>query len=508
MPVELDVPLFSERPGLFDPACFQFAGEFAMLFSFCFSLPAHAAYLMSAISLRRLIGTVPALCLIACGSVASAADAINIGSRRELFVDRHLVDSMSDGVQLQVQQPEPREVVLVTGESWEGNTCAYYSIFQDGDIYRMYYRGSHAVDMKSAHPEVTCYAESNDGIHWTKPKLGIHEWEGSKKNNIVWTGIGTHCFVPFRDANPECSADAKYKAISRGRPLGKKGLYVFKSPDAIHWSLIRDEPVITEGYFDSQNLAFWDPVTKKYVDYHRTFTNKVRSILMCTSDDFVTWSAPIALTYPGAPNQHLYTNAIRPYFAAPHIRVGFPTRYLPKTQQVEPVFMSSRDGVTFHRFSDTIIPQTAPEDRDGNRSNYMTNGLLELPGRPDELSVFATEAYYSGPDSRVRRFTYRKDGFVALNGTGEMLTRPLTFDGNVLALNYRCAADGSVGVQLCDADGEPLPAFNSGELTGDLVNHRVRWLSGQTLNKLSGRVVRLRLSLENADVFAFQFMDK
>ena len=463
---------------------------------------------MNTIMLCCLTRTVPVLCLIACGGAVSAADAIDIGSRRELFVDRHLIDSMSDGVQLQVQQPKPQEVVFVTGESWEGNTCAYYSIFQDGDVYRMYYRGSHAVDMKSAHPEVTCYAESNDGIHWKKPKLGLYEWEGSKENNIVWNGIGTHCFVPFRDANPECSADAKYKAISRGRPLGKKGLYVFKSPDAIHWSLIKDEPVITEGYFDSQNLAFWDPVTKQYAGYHRTFTNKVRSILMCTSDDFVTWSTPVPLTYPDAPNQHLYTNAIRPYPAAPHIRIGFPTRYLPKTQQVEPVFMSSRDGVTFHRFSDAIIPQTAPEDRDGNRSNYMTNGLLELPGRADELSVYATEAYYTGPDSRVRRFSYRTDGFVALNGTGDVLTRPLTFDGNVLSLNYRCAANGSVEVQVCDAEGEPLPEFKSAELTGDLINHRVRWLSGQTLNRLSGRVIRLRLSLNNADVFALQFMDR
>ena len=463
---------------------------------------------MHVMTFRYLTPAISALCLIVCGTAASAVDVIDIGSRRELFVDRHLIDSMSDGVHLQVQQPEPQEVVLVTGEPWEGNTCAYYSIFQDGEVYRMYYRGSHAVDMKAAHPEVPCYAESKDGIHWTKPKLGLYEWEGSRENNIVWNGIGTHCFVPFRDANPDRSDDAKYKAISRGRPQGKKGLYIFQSPDAIHWSLMKDEPVITDGYFDSQNLAFWDPVTKQYVDYHRTFTNKVRSILMCTSDDFVTWSTPVALTYPDAPHQHLYTNAIRPYSAAPHIRIGFPTRYLPKTQQVEPVFMSSRDGVTFHRFSDAIIPQTAPADRDGNRSNYMTNGVLELPGRPDELSVYATEAYYTGPDSRVRRFTYREDGFVALNGTGEVLTSPLAFDGNVLSLNYRCTAAGSVGVQLCDVDGVPVPGFECAPLTGDDVDHRIHWLSGPTLNKLSGKNVRIRLTLQDADVFAFQFVSE
>ena len=47
-----------------------------------------------------------------------------------------------------------------------------------------------------------------------------------------------------------------------------------------------------------------------------------------------------------APAEHLYTNAVQPYFRAPHLLIGFPTRFQPKTQQVEPVFMSSRDGVT------------------------------------------------------------------------------------------------------------------------------------------------------------------
>lgn len=439
-----------------------------------------------------------------------AADPIDISNRRELFTDAFLIDSMSDGVSLQVQQPEPREVVLVTGEPWEGNTCAYYSIFQDGDIYRMYYRGSHAVNMKSAHEEVTCYAESSDGIHWNKPKLGLYEWQGSKENNIVWRGIGTHCFVAFRDENPRAAADAKYKGISRGRPGGKKGLYVFKSPDAIHWSLLHDQPVITEGAFDSQNLAFWDPVTKKYVDYHRIFINGVRSIMTCTSDDFVSWTKPQLLKYVNAPNQHLYTNAIRPYPDAPHIRIGFPTRYLPKTQQVEPVFMSSRDGVTFRRFDKAVIPQTAPEDRDGNRSNYMTNGLLQLLGQPNELSVYATEAYYSGPDSRVRRFTYRRDGFVALAGAGEMLTKPLKYSGNRLLINYRCGKGGSLRVELRNADGTGLISLardESDTLTGDAINHQMAWKNPDTVAAGKGQTVRLRFELKNAEIYAFQFAD-
>ena len=104
---------------------------------------------------------------------------------------------------------------------------------------------------------------------------------------------------------------------------------------------------------------------------------------------------------------------IQPYFRAPHLLLGFPTRFQPKNEQVEPVLMTSRDGRHFRRWPEPLIPITAPEDRDGNRSNYMTWGLLELPGREGELSVYGTEAYYAGPGSRVRRFTFRTDGFVS-----------------------------------------------------------------------------------------------
>ena len=71
----------------------------------------------------------------------------------------------------------------------------------------MYYRGAHwdPKAKKATHREVTCYAESKDGITWTKPELGLFEFDGSKANNIVWDGGRTsHNFTPFRDTNPKC----------------------------------------------------------------------------------------------------------------------------------------------------------------------------------------------------------------------------------------------------------------------------------------------------------------
>jgi hypothetical protein len=460
-----------------------------------------------------------AVLLSVIASAARAVEAIDIGSRLEPFVDEFLIDRLEGDARLFLHKPTPQEVVFVTDEPWEGNTCAYYTIFQDGDLYRMYYRGSHYVraeaalpeTKKAAHPEFACYAESTDGIHWTKPELGLVEFEGSKKNSIIWDGVGTHDFTAFKDANPDCPPEAKYKAFGRGKPTAAKGLYAFQSPDGIHWSLMREEAVITEGAFDSQNVGFWDPAAKLYREYHRTFRDGVRDIMTGTSEDFLNWTDPVHLEYPGAPKEHLYTNAIQPYERAPHILIGFPTRYLPdEGSRVEPTFMTSRDGLRFHRWTEAVIPESAPEDREGNRSNYMTWGLVQLPG-DSEYSVYATEAYYTGPDSRVRRFTYRVDGFVSVwaqEKGGALTTKPITFTGRELVMNFATSDEGSVQVELQDERGDPIVGFTLDEcpaIQGNAVEHIVTWKDGADVGRLAGRPVRLRFVMRNADLYSIRF---
>ena len=147
-----------------------------------------------------------------------AAPVTSIGGRRELFVDTSLVAGLSGAARLQLNRPTPQEVSFVNDRPWEGSSCAYMKVFRDGDLYRMYYRGSDVVYTKdgysSPHPEVCCYAESTDGVHWKRPELGLFEFEGSKKNNIVWMGPGSHNFAPFLDENPKCPAEQRYKALA------------------------------------------------------------------------------------------------------------------------------------------------------------------------------------------------------------------------------------------------------------------------------------------------------
>ena len=442
------------------------------------------------------------------------------GTQLQLFFDDFIIDKLSGEAKQVLQKPIPKEVVLNTDAPWEGNTCAYFTIFRDGNLFRMYYRGSHYDEKtkKAAHREVTCYAESKDGIRWTKPKLGLFAFNGSKENNIVWNGIGAHCFVAFKDTNPNCPPDARYKGISAAYPPeNKKGLYVFRSPDGIHWRQIHKEPVIThKGFaFDSQNLAFWDKHSKLYREYHRVYHRGKRAIMTSASKDFINWTKPTLLVYQkDTPLQHLYTNAVQPYEREPTLLVAFPTRYLPdQGSRVEPTFMASRDGLRFHRWLEPVIPETAPKDRGGNRSNYMAWGIVEIPERPNHYSVYATESAKVGPDSRLRRFEYRKDGFVSIEAgstSGQLLTKPIRLGASAdrLTLNFKTRKGGYVRVGIETIDGKTIPNYeieSCEALRGDSLSQMATWGQSSDLSSLEGKIVKLRIKMKDAELYSFQF---
>jgi hypothetical protein len=504
-----------------------------------------------------LKSTLPAGATLAAGltpqqlPAAPFAPVLDIGSRWELFVDDFLVDRFVGKAELRLQHPVPREVVLVHDAPWEGSGSGYHSVFQDGDLYRMYYKAWQLTVAKGKltqpHPLLACYAESKDGIRWTKPDLGLVAFNGSKKNNIVLvTGplngvsIDPGHVAVFKDDNPRAPAGARYKAFVRSpRP---NGLVPLRSADGLRWSPMADGPVITRGAFDSQNLAFWDPVRGEYRAYFRYFTEGRRDILTATSPDFVHWTDPVPLEYPGAPKDHLYTNQIKPYPRAPHILIGFPTRYVDRgwsesmnalpelehrqlrasihprygTAITEGLFMTSRDGRTFKRWAEAFLrPGPEREHTWAYGNQYIAWHLVgtrpAIDGEPNELSLYASESYWTGTSSALRRYTLRLDGFVSAHAPysgGEVVTRPLTFQGSKLVLNLSTSAAGGVQVEVQDPVGKPLPGFALADcppVFGDAPERAVTWKAGANVSKLAGQAVRLRFALQDADVFAFRF---
>jgi len=486
-------------------------------------------------------------------TAAFAAEPIDIGSQRELFVDDYLIERLDDAGR-QLHHPTPREIAIEHDAPWEGAGSGYHTVFRDGDLYRMYYRGSKlGVEngkLKEG-PQVYCYAESRDGITFSKPDLGLFEHEGSKQNNIILTGLGTHNFAPFLDANPDCPAASRFKAL--GGVASEGGLFAFQSPDGIHWSLMQKTPVVTEGAFDSQNLAFWDPTAKIYRAYFRTFTKGVttaktwkpagyRAIRTAASKDFLNWENEADLTYKDSPVEHLYTNQVAPYYRAPHILIGFPTRYVERgwspsmralpelekrearaaahlrygTALTEGLLMASRDGVHFERWNEAFLrpgPERPSTWLYGHQyiAWHAVETASSLPGAPNELSLYASEGSWHGDGNSIRRYTLRLDGFVSVSAGwkgGQMLTRPLTFEGSQLQLNFSTSAAGSIRIEFQDAEGRPMDGFtldDCPEVFGDTVSRTATWKAGPDVSKLAGKPVRLLFELKDADLYSFRF---
>lgn len=518
---------------------------------------------------RSWIRTATAIGIAQAGTLRSAEtdaqQAIDIGSRRELFIDNLLIETLAGSAEQRMHHPIPREVALVHDEPWEGTGSGYHSIFQDGDLYRMYYKAWHLQVSQgkldtSRHPLFCCYAESDDGVNWRKPKLGLHDFQGSKENNIVMVSgalgpLNVDAGHPavFKDDNPNVADDARYKAILRSSK--PNGLLPFKSPDGLHWAPMTDKPILGGlGAFDSQNLAFWDPTIGKYRAYWRIFTAGVttdkewkpagiRAIRTATSDDMVNWGPHTDLTYEDSPDEELYTNQIKPYHRAPHILLGFPSRYVDRgwsasmralpelenrelrasssrrygTALTDALLMASRDGIKFKRWNEAFL---APGiERPGSwhyGQQYIAWHAVEtksaMAGAPDELSFYSCENYWTGNSSELRRYSLRLDGFVSIqtnaNG-GQLISRPIQFSGSKLSLNFATSVAGSVRVELQNEAGEPISGFgleDCPEIFGDTVDRVVTWKSGADVSKLAGQPIRLRFEMRDADLYSFQFV--
>ncbi|MDI6828827.1 MAG: hypothetical protein QME62_10115, partial [Armatimonadota bacterium] len=213
----------------------------------------------------------------------------------------------------------------------------------------------------------------------------------------------------------------------------------------------------------------------------------------------------------------LYTNAILPYFRAPHIYLGFPKRFLPDRKVVEShpfmgvsdgVFISSRDGLRFQRWLEGFMRPGLDWENWTDRNNMAAWGILEL--KPGELSIYYSQHYRHASNGLVRT-TLRTDGFVSVHAGakgGQMLTKPLTFNGKELIINYSTSAIGEIKVEIQDADGQPIAGFTLDDcqpIYGDELERVVVWKDRQDVSSLAGKTVRLRFKILDGDLYSIRF---
>lgn len=461
-------------------------------------------------------------------AASTPGEALRIGGNLQLFVDDYFIESM-DGVELQLQKPQSAGSVLSYGEPWEGNVSFYSTILRDGDRYRMYYRGWNLPEYSNVsavrtgevlhlkNDESVCYAESSDGVHWTKPKLGICDFRGSKSNNIIHQGDGRHNFTPFLDTNPKADPAAKFKAVG-----GSRKLFAYHSADGIHWNLTRPEPVLTDGAFDSQNVPFYDAVRQRYVAIYRDFRQGVRTIKYAESQDFLNWTPGVWADYGDTPAEQLYTNATVPYVRAPQVYVAFPKRFVPWLEPIgdvpgkgvsESVFMSSRDGVHWdRRFMEAFVRPGRDPRNWVHRCNMIATGVHQTA--PDELSLYI-QRHYNFPSAHLERLTLRLDGFVSAHGGyggGTLTTKPFILDGTYMVLNFATSAAGSVRYEIIDEHGYSLPGLSLEQtrpIYGDDVERKIEVQPAKRSERsaLAARPLRVRFHLRDADLFSMKFED-
>ena len=471
---------------------------------------------------RQLLATSSAAAL----PLAAATPPLPLQSRRELFVDRYLIDSLI-GAELRLAQPIDVGPAFQFDRPWEGRFCNYATVIPDSGKFRLYYRGVPNAGADGRGDEVYCYAESPDGITFHRPNLQLHSVHGTDTNNVILAGTPPlqHNFSPFLDTRPGVAPASRYKGLAG---TSKSGLIAFHSPDGIHWTPLRSEPVLTQGAFDSQNLAFWSDSEQQYVCYYRTFkkigSTNYRWISRAASPNFLNWKIEGEISFGGAPPEHLYTNQTSPYFRAPHLYLSLCARFLPGRQvlseaearaiNVDPayfkdcsdaVLLSSRGGTQFDRtFLDAFLRPGLGIANWVSRSNYPA--LNVVPTGPDQLSFYVVRNY-GQPSIHLRRYTLRLDGFASLHAGysgGQMITKPFTFTGSQLEVNFATSAPGGIHLFLETSSGAPLAESN--ELIGDQTVRIVRWKTVESVAPWSGHPVRLRATLKDADLFAIRFV--
>jgi len=481
------------------------------------------------------------MAVCAAARLSAGETPLRFGNVRQLFVDEFLI-ATKQNVSLQLHSPVAREVVLQADQPWEGLTLTYPCVFRDGGKFRLYYRASgppigSSREAQRMNWSYTATAESADGIHWTKPDLGIVPFHGSRHNNLVWPVEGEegHDAFPFKDGNPEASASERYKALAN---IGEHQLIALVSPDGTHWRRLQKEPVLAylpvDPMMDPPNLAFWDEQQQQYTAYLRYWLNsRIRSFRRTTSKDFRHWTTPEPVDLGDSEIEHLYSNMTTPYERAPGIYFMFAKRFVPWRKAdpawpndglSEAVLLSSRDGRRFDRtFMEPFVRPGLDKLNWHDRAIMMARGILETS--PTELSVYYFE-HYRTDTVRLRRATLRPDGFISVTapfGGGEFTTKPFVVEGRELELNFSSSVAGSVRVEAQDENGKPIPGYrlqDCDEIFGDDLERVVTWRKGHAdlLNEerkeypnkpsylipLLGKTIRLRFVMKAADLYSFR----
>ena len=474
----------------------------------------------------------------------------NLGKNRMLCWDDFLIDKM-DSAEIRMHKPVKREKVITMDKSWEGNVCTYASIMKLGDTYRMYYRAQNINVLPDGTYDKNkcsfCVAESKDLKEFKRLPVNKYEREGEYNNNIFFDETRDN-FAIFYDKNPACPENEKFKALSMGarNEIYGKGLYLYVSADGFDFTLKEKLPI--PGTFDSYNVMMWDEDAQLYRFFYRSeagfekaqeWRGIFRTINTSTSKDLVTFEHFGELNY-GEDNipMQLYINNVIRYSRAKDMFIGFPMRYIDRKDHAENfeqmplperhklmtethgregtavtdgTIITSRDGYNFNKWEEAYLTPGIEASCNWWYGNcLMAYGIFETPadeeGAPNEISMIIPDNYYRIKPIDYYRYTTRLDGFFSWYAKyrgGEIMTKPFTFEGDELEINFSSSAFGDVTVTVCDETGNELDGYKSIKIFGDSVDRKVKF--EKDLKLLENKPVRLKFELHDCDLYSFKF---
>ena len=476
-----------------------------------------------------------------------AYEPLSIENRKQLFIDKRFIQD-SGNVSLTMNPPYMAEDPnLIADRPWEVHIGGYNTVIKENGLFRMWYDFIPPENDPSGITRGVAYAESNDGINWVKPDIGLVEICGNKNNNVVIPRIPnaprgeTEGGTVLLDTNPDCLPDERYKFWTKIRGIpdedtarGMTGAFwQMYSSDGIYWNVYPDR--IDTPKCDTQNVPFWDDRINKYVGYGRTRNPykgfKVRGVGRIESTNFHDWSemeevfraeeddwrmipSPECADRIGG-YVDVYTNAASKYPYAEDVYLMLPS-FLYHWECVELVaghgdeaqdmhinypdtsdirLLTSRDGISWDQ-----APGKQPFLRVGLSGGSRSRQLYTAPGFirvKDELWNYCSGSnrnhshQFDIDSDRIKYGLYlnksRLDGFISADMPyhgGELLTPPVIFDGAKLELNIDTGAGGFASVGFINSDGTVPDGFGIDEC-----------------DKLNGNSVRMLITFNgNSDV--------
>jgi len=450
-------------------------------------------------------------------------------SRPYLAVDDRWVNQTACA-RKQVHPPMIRpEPVLVADKPWERRGVLLYGNVQYDEQtrrFRMWYK-----PLDKDRQARVCYAESEDGLVWEKPELGLYEFEGSRANNIVYDPpcqFDGPCMI--FDSQDEAAPYKMVFHLHRENPR-RRQLYTGRSRDGLRWEM--DHEPFLDDYSDRQQAMACRDRDGRFVVYARSGDMLrqygERIVARVTSEDFRSWSEP-QLVFKSLPDDPpmMEVYSLTPFPAPGDGYLGIYERMHFRPDVLDSELLFSPDGLTWQ----PIYPRTTFFGRgpEGSwRSGWLSsasNGPVEHDGYLYWFLSGRSGAHQSSDLPRepiksiglATSFVDRYASWSVDDKPGWVRTEPITWPGGRLSVNADTHSDlredlrfscGTLTVEVADANGKPVEGLSAEDCVSYRGNRNgkyqfVTWNSGRDIAELPGQSVTLTFRMQRAHLYSFR----